>query len=176
MPVPRCAKDWKHCAASFVEEGKRQGIFVEAGYYATWLVRTYLIAFMRYHKVFRLPLDGVSKSDFAALAPDQKGWVQRLCTRNHSPETSLRYLRYHGPPELFSMWACIFSDPDLVGVSPEAITERSSQMRQALLRYQRCHGLPPHPVVLLREIGLLGATRSRCPTSGTCSQTSGPTF
>ena len=87
-------------------------------YRALWVIRCFLIWQMRCAGVPRLRVSAsCTVKQFAASFPDQRRWMMRLAgPRNLSmPAIDLfKDCNYRGPPELFSMYTCLFGDADLV--------------------------------------------------------------
>ena len=86
-------------------------------YRALWVIRLWLIWQMRSAGVPCLQLaEDCTTKDFATLFPDQKRWILRLAGRTPIRNISgvLKACGYVGPPELFSMFGCLFGDSDLV--------------------------------------------------------------
>ena len=60
--------------------------------------------------------------------------------------------RYRGPPELFTMYACLFADSSVQKVSTMWLVSHTVVMRTKCLSYMSEHGFPPHPGVLIEMI------------------------
>jgi hypothetical protein len=61
-------------------------------------------------------------------------------------------VRYLGPPELFTMYACLFADSSVQKVSTAWLVSHSVVLRAKCLSYTREHGFSPHPGVLIEMI------------------------
>ena len=118
--------------------------FVRTRSYRTmWVIRTWLIFRMRLAGVLRLTNMACSLSRFSNICPDQKKWIAKVAGRGNGlkctqafldsakcPSFSKRALhaqaafktdtlpanlcRYDGPPECFSMFACLWGDAGLL--------------------------------------------------------------
>lgn len=83
-------------------------VLAEKSYSCQWLVRTFLVCFMRSQKVTRLEV-GAGSSLCELNGPDQGGLVAKiggLC-RQGTIKGLFTQLHYDGPPELFTMYLCL---------------------------------------------------------------------
>jgi len=90
----------------------------DSSYRSLWLIRCVLIWKMRAAGIshLRAPACAITVRRFAALFPDQRGWILRLARPRHQHMQVgelFKALSYRGPPELFSMFTCLFGDTDL---------------------------------------------------------------
>ena len=88
---------------------------------------------------------------FLAVFPDHGGWCQRFLGRGGARTLARLFevVRYDGPPELFSMHACLFADTALLKVDPQWVEGHVQILRAEAERYRACYGFHPHPAVLL---------------------------
>lgn len=88
---------------------------------------------------------------FQKVFPDQGGWCRRFLGRGKAMTLASLFdvVRYDGPPELFSMYACLFADVALLKVAPQWVEDHVGDLQVEARRYHACHGLHPHPAVLL---------------------------
>jgi hypothetical protein len=100
------------------------------------------------------PLDvaGMSLKRFSALFPDAKAWSVRLASKSNRTVPGLwKATGYKGDPLLFSMFACLFSEPGLKAVSASSINKKRGALIKAAGDYRNQHGFNPHPAVLIKE-------------------------
>ena len=109
---PRNLREWRFCADSLYEAfnfwqipGLRNG---GNGYCGQWIVRTVLVALMRWKGIAALEL-GVDDKVADLCGPDESGTLALLAriTKCKDAQGCLRALMYKGPPELLAMWACL---------------------------------------------------------------------
>ena len=87
-------------------------------YRSLWFIRCWLIWVMRRSGIPRLrltPKDTVQV--FARIFPDQRRWILRLAGRrqeNTPMQEVFKLCNFKAPPELFSMYGCLFGDINLV--------------------------------------------------------------
>ena len=155
-------EEWVHTVKS-LQEGISQlsvaGFARASCYRALWTIRLWLLWRMRSAGCLRLRLDKTcSVLKFMAAFPDQRRWGQRmargLClTRGAKIAKLFDLVGYDGPPELFSMFTCLFGDKQLnatlAAKSPTWLTQEHDMLSKALLRYRREHSIAPHPAVLV---------------------------
>ena len=156
--VPRTCADWCAQVENFMAAARKHMLASSragsGAYYLCWLARTFLVALMRSHGVAGLGMTGLTEASLQQLGPDQGGWIPKLCSRSGAVQ-SLRSLGYSKAPEVFSMYACLFNDPQLASVCPASLRQRVAALRRRLSSYRQVHGVTPHPVVLLKEDGVL---------------------
>lgn len=109
---PRTLPEWRLHAASLYEAfnfwqipGLRNG---GNGYCGQWIVRTLLVAMMRWKGIAALELS-VDDKVTDLCGPDESGTLAVLAnvTKSKDAQGCLSALRYKGPPELLAMWACL---------------------------------------------------------------------
>lgn len=128
-----------------------------SSYRSLWIIRCILIWKMRRHGISHLRLQSnTTVRTFAALFPDQRAWVLRLSGWHNQDMLVADLFKdcgYCGPPELFSMFTCLFGDTDLTAIlqnkPKDWLETHRPGLLQALKKYQALHGMPPHPAVLV---------------------------
>jgi hypothetical protein len=93
---------------------------------------------------------------FAGMFPDQCGWVlllgQAMQVSHLAP--LLSQLQYSGPPELLSMYCCLYmgqATARILAKVPKGGVSVAADLRNRALAYSRQHGQPPHPLTLLDQ-------------------------
>lgn len=156
LAVPKTCDDWCRAVARFLHACRQHRLVAHGTntYFAQWLARSYLLALMRSNGVKGLRSAGISQQQLRQLGPDQCEWIGRICARQ-SASKALRALGFANAPEVFSMNACLFNDPDLAHVPPSVIDKHVPRLRRSMAEYREANGIPPHPVVLLKEAGII---------------------
>jgi len=129
-----------------------------------WLNRGWLLYAMWRGKHKRLNITGCTVRSFLPLFPDAKerllsllspGNVSTNQIKAQSLSDALSNLNYTGPPELLSMWACLFGDPEAVGLIAVRgvawLRIHVPFLQKARKEYERAHGISPHLAVLLKQ-------------------------
>ena len=156
MKAPRTLKDW-HDQYHYLAEACSHvpGISHEAKYHAPWFIRTWLKMLMERDGVSELSIGSATPQDFDKLWPDAGGHARRLLGGYDTVYQAFAHLQYDGPPELFTMYCCLFGAPEVVRVvTAKANTWLSDQrptLRKLRSEYERLHGQPPCPSVLLLQ-------------------------
>ena len=89
------------------------------------------------------------------MFPDQKKCICKFLGRYSSNALqALQDFGFTGPPEEFSMYACLIDKPDVLGKGAAFYHEHSNAMRRFRAAYQRSHGLNPAPSVLAKEFAV----------------------
>ncbi len=70
----------------------------------------------------------------------------------YSQDTRGLRVRYDGPPELFTMYACLFADMAVQSMSTAWLIEHEVEPRSRMLSYFKEFGFPPHPGVLVEMV------------------------
>ena len=67
----------------------------------------------------------------------------------------LARIKYQGPVELLSMWACLFGDPDAAGVVAtkglQWLLQNAEALKKVRRAYEQQHNITPHMAVLLKR-------------------------
>ena len=129
---PRNLREWRLCADSLYEAfnfwqipGLRNG---GNGYCGQWIVRTVLVALMRWKGIAALEL-GVDDKVADLCGPDESGTLAVLAriTKCKDAQGCLRALMYKGPPELLAMWACLRRE-EVTGKKRQAQRKRAQDL------------------------------------------------
>ena len=111
-----------------------------------WLLRLQLLCVMSQHGTRKLDSGDLSVQELADMTPDMSGHVPDMAEHLTKAQDLFHAVGYDGPPELFSMYCCIFlsggqrvQDADSLDV-PQLIRAREA--------FTKRWGLPPHPVLL----------------------------
>jgi hypothetical protein len=159
IEVPQTCQAWSSAVDTLMECFKVHPELTGKtdGYSKLWLARSFLFSLMRSHSppVKALALGGISANRFANMFPDQSEWIHLLTARS-GVEQSFKDLGYKGPPELFSMNACLFNHPQM-DLCPQYLHENRVCLQKKVREYKELHGMVPHPAVLA---GLLGPEAS----------------
>ncbi len=129
-------------------------------YALSWLVRTYQFVEMRASGIQRLTLrPNLSLEAFSKVFPDQSSWMAVLAS---SLQVSLvaalcRRLRYTGPVELLTMYACLFADAALQKYDADSLVRLAGSVRRVRNACELQNGYEGHPAVIVRA-----ASEVRC--------------
>lgn len=158
--APTNTKQWSEQMARLEQAikgpPKVTGFPSATSYRAKWFIRTWLLLLMRKNRVRRLRVSAnMAVSEFASLFPDQRGWITALAGTCKTVTQLFKSLQYDGPPELFSLYACLFGDKQLVQqlqhLGDSWLLEHKKSMIDARLMYAQQHGINPHPAILLKD-------------------------
>jgi len=131
------------------------GISDRAKYHRPWFLRAWLKMIMERHGVQELSLGAATPHDFANLWPDVGAHVLRLLGSHDTVYQAFSHLRYDGPPELFTMYCCLFSAPEVArAVTAKPVSwlgDNRAALRKLRAEYERVHAQSPCPTVLLSE-------------------------
>jgi len=155
LPTPRTTNEYIEAKRLAKTVAKAMGLhqLISLNYQWWWVVRAHLIAKMRAHGVQRLCISGgeVDAESLRLFAlPDQCKWItvwgkgasiQQLCAK----------LRYTGPPEYLSMYACVFNENSLMRYSEEDITDNAESIIAARRRSKRTWGWEGHPACTVQD-------------------------
>jgi hypothetical protein len=169
MEVPETMKDYVSECQRVVADLKKSsapGINVaeDLSYSLAWLMRSHTFAITRAKGITRLKVSrGLSTETCCAMFPDQKDWAQRYfkiaCGYKKSMKIVvladfMRALGYTGPPELLTMYFCLFGDVQVLKFDAGSFAQVLKDNR---IRFRAQHGVQPHPATLVRAATLLKA-------------------
>ena len=102
---------------------------------------------------------------YEKLFPDVYNWVKKFARstkgvkKNKKKKAFLsevkmwqvcRRMKFKGPLQDFSMWACLFGDPAFTKVTAEELEALVPLMRSEMKKFRRTHKWWPHPAVLMK--------------------------
>lgn len=123
------------------------------GYGFLWAIRAHLIVVMRANGIEQLEMDPkFTTSAFARMFPDQSHWIRAWGNSGKNVGWLFKKMEYAEAPELFSMYACLFSDDQVINVSPEFLRENLGRLQLLRQTCKTSYGQNPHPAVLLSEL------------------------
>jgi hypothetical protein len=129
---------------------------VRGEYTKAWFSRSLLIGTMRRAGIQKLKLLNCSVGELANGCPDQSRHIVRFGNGHATAYGMLNDIGYDGPPELFSMYCCLFSDPlvaNFLNARPDGWTRGNIfKLRRARSEYEARWGQTPHPAVLLQSL------------------------
>lgn len=94
-------------------------------------------------------------ADMKQAFPDQKDWIMRVLMwlRRGGSNVTFKGLMdavgYDGPPQLFTMYGCLFEDKVLKAVKPEAISDNMDQIQQQRKVFRKQLAFDGHPAVIV---------------------------
>jgi hypothetical protein len=155
---PRTITDWRRELDRLqkVMLGPPQMPGCSGAYRGVWAIRCGLIYLMRRAGINKLELEGCTVRDFLGNFPDQKQQVLAVAGGKHMVHRLMQDVLsdtgYVAPPELFTMYACLFADSSVQKLSTAWLVENSAMLRSKCLSYFKEHGFPPHPGVLIEMV------------------------
>lgn len=133
-------------------------------YTPMWTLRGVVISHMRSAGIKQLKVDSCPIARFAKSFPDQGECFKRYQLARASRRATCRdffsMMQYSGPPELWAMYACLFSDKCCARVSTEWLETHAGALRSDRIAYKKAHSQNPVPGVLL-EMYLLSSKDKR---------------
>ena len=123
-------------------------------YLSTWTIRGLLLVLM--HQVGVTRLGGASEvgvSQFAKSFPDANAWFGRLPERGGAANLKAFFesLDYDGPPEVFSMFACILLGRDFE-VTPEWLMENESELQASMRKLRKSDAIYQVPARCVLDV------------------------
>ena len=155
LKPPRSVKEWR-AAVGHLESMAKRTPGLSGGYRKFWAIRCSLILRMRQAGISSLKLGDVTVRDFRGLFPDQKDLLTKLAGGRYMLHRKIsdvfKDCSYKGPPELFTMWACLIADRSVSRVSLDWLKDHKVNIARAYKDLKRSFKLTPHPGVLLEEV------------------------
>lgn len=153
LPVVKSGTEWAEALSSATTSAAAIGLHstIRQEYSWPWLVRTQLFALLRSSGVRKLTIAKLTSDQLATMNPDMHQHVDDLAEHSLMAADVLKSAKYDGPPELFSMYCCLFlSSPDKF--DPEDVRANRAALIRAREEFTEEHGIPPHPVLLLEAV------------------------
>ena len=153
MPTPKSTSEWLAAITSAKTDAeKRKFNWKSLSYLWPWILRSHMIAQTRAKGVHAMTYPNQFRcSELEAMAPDQKKHITKLKDDITSVRVLFDLLGYNGPPELFSMYTCIFLAKGSGQWDPTWVSNRVGRLikhRELMLARD---GVQPHPLILLEE-------------------------
>ncbi len=123
------------------------------GYLLNWTIRAFLLVGMHRAGVTRLRGEAeIALPYFARPFPDSKQWFTRLRTRGQHRTLGEFFssLGYDGRPELFSMFACLLLNREVV-VNTEWLQSVACKLRRTMHELQSSHHIDRVPAVCVKR-------------------------
>jgi hypothetical protein len=155
---PRTITDWRTALDRLqkVMLGSPRMPGCSGAYRGVWAIRCGLIYLMRRAGINKLELEGCTVRDFLGNFPDQKQQVLAVAGGKRMVHRLMQDVLsdagYVAPPELFTMYACLFADSSVQKLSTAWLVENTVKLRFRCLSYFQEHGFAPHPGVLIEMI------------------------
>jgi hypothetical protein len=86
------------------------------------------------------------------MAPDQKKHVADLAEFRDQVVDLFKGVAYDGPPELFSMYCCLFLSEACLDYDPEYVHSHRAKLIAHREKFNAKFGIPPHPIKLLEAV------------------------
>ena len=153
-PAPAACSEWLAIVKSTTALAKTRGlhIFVKRPYLWPWLLRSALVLKARAAGTQRMLLDtGFTPVDLGRMAPDLKHWVIALSQGMATAQELFDSVDYDGPPELFSMFTCLFLCPEVLKHDPAWVWERRWELVRLREKLANEWGVPPAAAALLSD-------------------------
>lgn len=153
LPVVKSGTEWAEELSSATASAAAIGLrsTIKQEYSWPWLVRTQLFAMLRSSGVRKLTTANLTSDQLATMNPDMHQHVEDLAEHSLMAADVLKSVKYDGPPELFSMYCCLFiSSPEKF--DPKAVRSSRAALIQAREKFTEEHGIPPHPLLLLEAV------------------------
>lgn len=123
--------------------------WVKNEYLWPWMLRVHFFSQTRSSGRGSMELDpGLTPTHLKEMCPDQNSWASELSPHTMRASDLFENAGYDGPPELFTMYACLFMSCE--GYDPEWIKQHEVKFMRQRETFQRDHGIPPHPLLLLK--------------------------
>ena len=138
------------------------GIGIVNGYSPAWIIRSHVLCTLRSQGISRLKVPrGFTVSEFSVLFPDAKQWVERYfdvlfkkkkIMTKVSFKAFLAAIGYKHPPELLTMYFCLFGDKTLLRVPASTLIDKVLELRSVRIDFLRSTGVQPHPCTVAKSL------------------------
>ena len=148
-PVHTC-RQWGAAIARATSDMKSAGLskHVARAYLWPWLLRSQLYCVIRGAGIERLQdEDDLSVDELSKMNPDMKQNLKHLAEHVCKVSDLFTSVGYDGPPELFSMYCCIFLSDSVH--DPELVEQKKRYLIKTRSEFATKWQIPMHPAVLL---------------------------
>ena len=155
LGTPTTCERWCRDVSKASENALALGLqrVVELPYSWPWLVRVCLLVNMRYAGVAKLSMPtGFTLAQLRSLGPDMHAWIDKLGHGLASAKQLFTETGYDGPPELWSMYSCLFFSTGWERCGGPWVVQHQEQIIRTREALQAKLGFPPHPVRLLQAV------------------------
>ena len=156
--VPKTLCEYKAMSCQLVRalrDLNPPGLSKAGNYTIPWVVRSHALAEMRAWGIERCEnTDDMSVKDFSGMFPDVVHWVDKFSKQLggvSTVEALFDGLSYTHPPEVFSMFCCVFGEAAALATSVEFLTTHYQALRALRKTMSEVSGVLPVPAVLLAE-------------------------
>ena len=156
LQVPRTCREWKQGVEHATRLARDAGAstWTRNPYLWPWLLRSYLLRVARLEGVDRMEVDqDLTVDDIQGMCPDQNAWARRFAPHTMKVQDMFDATGYDGPPELFTMYACLFMSCAEKKVDPDWVWQHRAEMIRKRTEFEQEHGLAPHPLELVKYCG-----------------------
>jgi hypothetical protein len=156
-PIPRTLQQYKAVALnlkSLLSELSPPGFSKGSSYMIPWIIRSHIFADLRVRGVSEIDLDDTLVTELDGVFPDSGGWLAELAKRHQTESVRglCGLLGYKHPPELLTMFCCLFGDKDLLNYTPKELRKRMVSLKRRRVEYTKSIGVAPVPVLLVTEV------------------------
>ena len=155
-PIPRTLGEYKnvstHCK-SLLSSTNPVGLNKDSNYSIPWVIRSHFFAELRSRGIPALKLDDTPVRDIIRCFPDSSGWLMELCQYKglRTVKDVCDHLRFNHPPELLTMYLCIFGEKSILEADLSTLKTNSALLKRARVEGFRASGVVAVPAVLIKS-------------------------
>ena len=155
-PIPRTLGEYKdvseHCQ-SLLSKANPVGLNKESNYSIPWVIRSHFFAELRSRGIPALKMDDTSVRDILRCFPDSSGWLMELWQKKglQTLKDVCDHLNYNHPPELLTMYMCIFGEKSILKEDLSTLKKNSALLKRARVEGFRASGVVAVPAVLIKR-------------------------
>ena len=127
-------------------------------YSVPWILRSKFVLVLRHAKVMTFKVKtATTLEDLHETFPDANDWLKTIAASSNNLQDILKTplksvltsLRYNHPPELLSMFLCLFGDADVLTFPMTWLKKHKAELKAFRLEYKYTEGVEAHPYILL---------------------------
>ena len=155
-PIPRTLGEHKdvseHCQ-SLLSKANPVGLNKESNYSIPWVIRSHFFAELRSRGIPALKMDDTSVRDILRCFPDSSGWLMELWQKKglQTLKDVCDHLNYNHPPELLTMYMCIFGEKSILQEDLSTLKKKSALLKRTRVKGFRASGVVAVPAVLIKR-------------------------
>jgi hypothetical protein len=155
-PIPRTLGEYKdvseHCQ-SLLSKANPVGLNKDSNYSIPWVIRSHFFAELRSRGIPALKMDDTSVQDILRCFPDSSGWLMELWQKKglQTLKDVCDHLNYNHPPELLTMYMCIFGEKSILQEDLSTLKKKSALLKRTRVKGFRASGVVAVPAVLIKR-------------------------
>jgi hypothetical protein len=155
--IPRSIGQYQNLVTSLRSELSNihpPGLNSDGDYSIPWIIRSHVFAELRSRGISKLNLDDTSLGEIRNVFPDSKDWLGKFARKKGLASFAeiCHELEFKHPPELLTMYCCLFSENTVMSIAPASLAKHIAALRRARRSATVATGVVPVPALLVKRV------------------------